>query len=443
MTRAASGRPRCRGSGRRRSAPAASSPRTSGCSPRSAETATRCTTTRRRASASRFGEIVVQGGVTSAILNAVVAEDLPGPGDGVPPRQLGVHSPGTPRGHDHRSRRGHRGAHRQADHEARDERPPPGRGRRPPGHRGLLHDAGRNVTTAAIARRTAGADLATAALTVVAMVLFAANSVLCRAALAGHHADAASFAAIRLAGGAFALAALSRARGGEHRPTSPSWPAAGVLFAYALAFSLAYLRLSAGTGRSAALRGGAADDDRGRAPAGRPAGSHGVARARAGGGRARRAHAAGARAARSPRRGADARRRRRVGPLPAARPGPRGRPRPQRGELRARLPDGARRARARARRRRGARGCAGRGARPRLRGARLRRGLHGLVRRAAAARGERGRSSSSVVPPLAAAGGVLALHEAFSPRLAVAGVLVLGGIALAFASRPLSGRPRP
>ena len=32
------------------------------------------------AKASRFGEIVVQGGVTSAILNAVVAEDLPGPG---------------------------------------------------------------------------------------------------------------------------------------------------------------------------------------------------------------------------------------------------------------------------------------------------------------------------------------------------------------------------
>ena len=32
------------------------------------------------AKASRFGEIVVQGGVTSAILNAVCAEDLPGPG---------------------------------------------------------------------------------------------------------------------------------------------------------------------------------------------------------------------------------------------------------------------------------------------------------------------------------------------------------------------------
>jgi acyl dehydratase len=35
---------------------------------------------RAAAHASRFGEIVVQGGVTSAILNAVVAEDLPGPG---------------------------------------------------------------------------------------------------------------------------------------------------------------------------------------------------------------------------------------------------------------------------------------------------------------------------------------------------------------------------
>ena len=32
------------------------------------------------ARATRFGGIVVQGGVTTAILNAVVAEDLPGPG---------------------------------------------------------------------------------------------------------------------------------------------------------------------------------------------------------------------------------------------------------------------------------------------------------------------------------------------------------------------------
>jgi acyl dehydratase len=33
-----------------------------------------------RTSRSRFGGIIVQGGVTSGLLNAVVAEDLPGPG---------------------------------------------------------------------------------------------------------------------------------------------------------------------------------------------------------------------------------------------------------------------------------------------------------------------------------------------------------------------------
>jgi acyl dehydratase len=32
------------------------------------------------AAQSRFGSIIVQGGVTSGLLNAVVAEDLPGPG---------------------------------------------------------------------------------------------------------------------------------------------------------------------------------------------------------------------------------------------------------------------------------------------------------------------------------------------------------------------------
>jgi acyl dehydratase len=33
-----------------------------------------------RAERSRFGGLIVQGGVTSGLLNAVVAEDLPGPG---------------------------------------------------------------------------------------------------------------------------------------------------------------------------------------------------------------------------------------------------------------------------------------------------------------------------------------------------------------------------
>ena len=37
-------------------------------------------TDRAAAEASRFGGVIVQGGVTTGILNAVVAEDLPGPG---------------------------------------------------------------------------------------------------------------------------------------------------------------------------------------------------------------------------------------------------------------------------------------------------------------------------------------------------------------------------
>jgi len=33
-----------------------------------------------RAAASRFGGLIVQGGITTGLLNALVAEDLPGPG---------------------------------------------------------------------------------------------------------------------------------------------------------------------------------------------------------------------------------------------------------------------------------------------------------------------------------------------------------------------------
>ena len=35
---------------------------------------------REQAERSRFGKLIVQGGVTSGLLNALVAEDLPGPG---------------------------------------------------------------------------------------------------------------------------------------------------------------------------------------------------------------------------------------------------------------------------------------------------------------------------------------------------------------------------
>jgi drug/metabolite transporter (DMT)-like permease len=82
-------------------------------------------------------------------------------------------------------------------------------------------------------------------LSAMAMVAFAANSVLCRLALDGGHIDAASFAGIRLLAGAAALAILTRLRGGRAGGT---WRAALALALYAVPFSLAYVALTAGTG---------------------------------------------------------------------------------------------------------------------------------------------------------------------------------------------------
>ena len=88
---------------------------------------------------------------------------------------------------------------------------------------------------------------ATFGLTAAAMVAFAANSLLCRAALGRGLVDPASFTTLRLLSGAVALALLVRLRG-----RGPSVPrdlrAAAALFAYALGFSLAYARIPAGLG---------------------------------------------------------------------------------------------------------------------------------------------------------------------------------------------------
>jgi drug/metabolite transporter (DMT)-like permease len=88
-----------------------------------------------------------------------------------------------------------------------------------------------------------------AAATAAAMVAFAANSVLCRLALGHATIDAPSFTTVRLVSGALTLLALASTlhRGREIAPRG-GWPAAGALFGYAIAFSFAYLSLSAGTG---------------------------------------------------------------------------------------------------------------------------------------------------------------------------------------------------
>jgi drug/metabolite transporter (DMT)-like permease len=89
--------------------------------------------------------------------------------------------------------------------------------------------------------------LRTGLVTALALTCFAANSLLCRAALRPGLVDPATFTAVRVASGAAVLAVLVLARGkGELR--QGSWGSAASLFAYAAAFSLAYVRLHAGTG---------------------------------------------------------------------------------------------------------------------------------------------------------------------------------------------------
>lgn len=85
------------------------------------------------------------------------------------------------------------------------------------------------------------------ALTLAALTAFAANSILARAALAGTDIDPASFTAVRIASGALALWLLVRVRAGGAAGRG-SWGSALALFAYAIAFSLAYRSLTAATG---------------------------------------------------------------------------------------------------------------------------------------------------------------------------------------------------
>jgi len=89
----------------------------------------------------------------------------------------------------------------------------------------------------------------TAALTALTLVAFAGNSLLCRLALGDATIDAVGFTAVRLLTGALTLLALVGARDRRLlQRQHGNWVSAIVLFAYAIAFSYAYLSLSAGTG---------------------------------------------------------------------------------------------------------------------------------------------------------------------------------------------------
>jgi len=85
------------------------------------------------------------------------------------------------------------------------------------------------------------------AYTALAMLAFAANSLLCRAALKQTAIDAASFSTVRILSGALLLWLLMHTRAATHGKQG-SWRSAAALFIYVAAFSFAYLSLSAGTG---------------------------------------------------------------------------------------------------------------------------------------------------------------------------------------------------
>jgi drug/metabolite transporter (DMT)-like permease len=84
-------------------------------------------------------------------------------------------------------------------------------------------------------------------LTILAMMCFAGNSLLCRLALRFTNIDAASFTTIRLLSGALILWLIVRMRSGT-RNANGSWLSGLALFSYAACFSFAYISLSAGTG---------------------------------------------------------------------------------------------------------------------------------------------------------------------------------------------------
>ena len=85
--------------------------------------------------------------------------------------------------------------------------------------------------------------------TVFALMAFAANSVFCRLALGAATIDAASFTTLRLASGACFLVLLTALFKERTSPTPRGNRVSAVLlFIYAVAFSFAYLGMSAGTG---------------------------------------------------------------------------------------------------------------------------------------------------------------------------------------------------
>ncbi len=107
----------------------------------------------------------------------------------------------------------------------------------------------RGTKEGAISLKSFGTTAAsTVLLTMLAMLAFAANSLLCRLALGEGLIDAATFTTVRVFSGAVTLGIMVLPRWRTHGPSRANWRSAFMLFTYMAFFSFAYLSLSAGTG---------------------------------------------------------------------------------------------------------------------------------------------------------------------------------------------------
>jgi len=99
-----------------------------------------------------------------------------------------------------------------------------------------------------VSRNPGSVTARTVFLTLIAMLAFAANSLLCRLALGQELIDAASFATVRVISGAAVLTLMMLPRWRVRSRASVDWRSAAALFVDMALFSFAYLSLSAGTG---------------------------------------------------------------------------------------------------------------------------------------------------------------------------------------------------
>lgn len=91
--------------------------------------------------------------------------------------------------------------------------------------------------------------LKTTFFTSLALIAFAANSVICRLALGTNAIDASTFTIIRLLSGATVLLLIMKSsKKFTQLPSKGSWVASFMLFSYAITFSYAYISLDTGTG---------------------------------------------------------------------------------------------------------------------------------------------------------------------------------------------------